>query len=74
MPTLTINDVTLNYEEKGTGETIVFTHGASWNQQQWQPQVDELSDSYHTVTWDVRGHGYSTIPPVKWMHANLAAI
>ncbi|MBM7837222.1 pimeloyl-ACP methyl ester carboxylesterase [Alkalihalobacillus xiaoxiensis] len=65
MPTLTFNDVELHYEERGTGETIVFTHGASWDQHQWQPQVNALSNSYHTVTWDVRGHGRSTLPAGK---------
>jgi 3-oxoadipate enol-lactonase len=63
MPELMRDDKTrLYYEVQGEGETVVFTHGASWNHQQWRPQVEYFSASYQTVVWDVRGHGYSTLP------------
>lgn len=53
------------YEVVGEGETIVFTHGASWDHAQWQPQIRYFSKSYQTITWDVRGHGKSTLPDGK---------
>ena len=56
------NGVSLFYEVKGEGKPIVFTHGASWNHKQWQPQVEEFSKTYKTIVWDVRGHGYSSLP------------
>lgn len=65
MPTVRINNVDLFYEVKGAGEAIVFTHGASWDHKQWQPQIDALSDSYKTICWDVRGHGQSSLPEGK---------
>ncbi|WP_054708252.1 alpha/beta hydrolase [Bacillus sp. JCM 19041] len=65
MPTVRINNVDLFYEVKGTGEAIVFTHGASWDHRQWQPQIEALSNSYKTICWDVRGHGQSSLPEGK---------
>lgn len=65
MPKVKINNVELYYEEKGSGEVIVFTHGASWDHRQWKPQIDELAKKYKTITWDVRGHGKSSLPKGK---------
>lgn len=56
------NGVTLFYEVKGEGTPIIFTHGASWNHEQWEKQVNFFSKEYQVITWDVRGHGYSTLP------------
>ncbi|MFS0726264.1 alpha/beta fold hydrolase [Paenibacillus sp. 1P07SE] len=55
-------DTVFFYEVSGEGEPIIFTHGASWNHEQWQEQVAFLKSSYKLVTWDVRGHGRSTLP------------
>lgn len=59
------NHARLFYETRGEGRPIVFTHGASWNHKMWKPQVDYFSRSYHTLAWDVRGHGYSSLPEGK---------
>lgn len=65
MAKVKINNVELYYEVKGSGDAIVFTHGASWDHRQWKPQVEELSKHYKTITWDVRGHGKSSLPRGK---------
>lgn len=65
MPVVKINNVELQYEVKGFGEALLFTHGASWDHRQWKPQVEELSKHYKTITWDVRGHGKSSLPKGK---------
>lgn len=62
MPKFTSNNVKLYYEVKGDGKPIVFTHGASWNHKQWKPQVEYFAKFYKTIVWDVRGHGYSSLP------------
>ncbi|WP_096435294.1 alpha/beta fold hydrolase [Alteribacter populi] len=59
MPFYYGKNVRLYYEDNGEGEPIVFTHGASWNHQLWDPQVEEFSKAYRVITWDVRGHGKS---------------
>lgn len=63
MPFIELDDVKLYYEEYGKGESIVFTHGNSMYQGQWEPQVAELSKKYRVILWDVRGHGNSSLPP-----------
>ncbi|MGG3284180.1 alpha/beta fold hydrolase [Paenibacillus solani] len=65
MPIFKGRDVDLYYEVKGEGKPLVFTHGASWDHEQWQPQVDFFSRRYQTVVWDVRGHGLSSLPDGK---------
>ena len=68
IPKCTINNVELYYETKGKGEPLIFTHGASWDHKQWDKQVDYFSEHYQTITWDVRGHGSSSLPKGK-VHA-----
>lgn len=65
IPKCTINNVDLFYEIKGEGEPLIFTHGASWDHKQWDKQVDYFSQYYQTITWDVRGHGGSSLPKGK---------
>jgi 3-oxoadipate enol-lactonase len=62
MPICEVNNVKLYYEVKGAGKQIIFTHGHSLYHKQWEPQVEHFSKSYQTIVWDVRGHGYSTLP------------
>ncbi len=52
----------LFYQVAGDGFPLIFTHGASWNHKQWQKQIDFFKDKYTVVAWDVRGHGYSSLP------------
>lgn len=62
MPEFSSNGATLFYEVSGNGYPIIFSHGASWNHFQWKEQVNCFKDNYKVITWDVRGHGYSTLP------------
>jgi 3-oxoadipate enol-lactonase len=62
MPELLSNEAKLYYDVRGEGFPIIFTHGASWNHLQWKKQVEFFKDKFKVITWDVRGHGYSTLP------------
>lgn len=62
MPEFKSNEATLFYQVSGDGLPIIFTHGASWNHYQWNSQVEFLKNYYKIITWDVRGHGYSSLP------------
>ncbi len=63
MPTFESNGATIYYEVAGEGLPLIFTHGASWNHLQWIKQVAYFKDRCQVITWDVRGHGYSSLPP-----------
>lgn len=62
MPEFNRKGVTLFYEVFGEGAPIIFTHGASWNHYQWNNQVEHFKRYFKVSTWDVRGHGHSTLP------------
>lgn len=53
----------LYYEERGSGEALVFLHGASWDLHQWDRQAEHFAGRYRVVTMDARGHGRSSLPP-----------
>ena len=41
----------------GNDPSIVFVHGAMFTRKMWLPQQRRLSDEYHTVSFDLPGHG-----------------
>jgi pimeloyl-ACP methyl ester carboxylesterase len=53
----------LHIEARGRGPAVVFTHGFGRTGDTWMPQVDDLAGDHHVVTWDMRGHGRSEVPP-----------
>jgi branched-chain amino acid transport system permease protein len=61
MPTITVNDVELYYEERDTGtEPILFAHGFLLSSKMWQDlYVARLPEHYHAYAIDMRGHGRS---------------
>lgn len=65
MTILKLNDANIYYEEHGNGPAIIFTHGHSMFHEQWKSQVNHFSQFYRTIIWDVRGHGYSSLPEGK---------
>ncbi len=40
----------------------------------WQSQMDALSDRYHVVAWDMRGHGRSDAPSDPALYTHEASI
>lgn len=48
----------------GSGQAVVFTHGAGVDHSMFDPQVTALAEQgYRVVVWDLRGHGFSTLQP-----------
>lgn len=62
MPKHCRGNTSLFYNITGNGPPIIFTHGASWDHKQWVKQVDFFKNSHKVITWDVRGHGSSSLP------------
>ena len=50
------------YQQQGSGRPLLFIHGWCMSCQVWQLQ-QTLADQYRVVTFDLRGHGRSTVPP-----------
>ncbi len=63
MPSLTVNNVKINYIEQGAGdETIIFVHGLGGATGHWKGVLERLPEEYHAYTLDLRGHGQSEKP------------
>src|SRR5512140_2884000 len=56
MSTKDINGTTLYYEEAGNGPAMLFIHGMAGFAGVWSDQMARLSDTFHTVAYDRRGH------------------
>ena len=40
-------------------DTIVFLHGLGTTRTGWEPQLEDLSDTWRCVAWDMPGYGAS---------------
>ena len=62
MPFIKINDISLYYEEHGSGtETIVFAHGLLWSSRMFDKQIALLKKTYRCITFDFRVQGQTEI-------------
>ncbi|MGW0432815.1 alpha/beta fold hydrolase [Micromonospora sp. NPDC003197] len=66
MSAVTIGDVTLGYDDEGSGEPLVLVHGHPFNRSMWAPQVETFARlGWRVITPDLRGYGESTVVPGK---------
>jgi pimeloyl-ACP methyl ester carboxylesterase len=73
MPNLSVNGVTLYYEEYGAGpETICFAHGLLWDGWMFHDQIAVLQDRYRCIAFDFRGQGRSEIADAGYDMDTLA--
>ncbi len=54
MPTAQVNGVALFYEQKGTGQPVIFVHGILCDYKGWDGQTDALSSRYTTLAYSRR--------------------
>ena len=52
-------DITLQYEEKGSGEPFILLHENGENGTYFEHQIAYFSDRYRVIALDTRGHGQS---------------
>jgi pimeloyl-ACP methyl ester carboxylesterase len=45
------------YEEAGSGQPLLFVHGAFVDGRMWEPQFAAFARRYRVVRYDLRGHG-----------------
>ncbi|WHY96532.1 alpha/beta fold hydrolase [Peribacillus simplex] len=65
MPMLNVDGISLYYSVKGNGVPIVFIHPPVLTSVNFQYQMEELSEEFKVITFDIRGHGksqYSRLP------------
>jgi pimeloyl-ACP methyl ester carboxylesterase len=65
MPTAAVNGLEIHYEVRGEGRPglpLVLTHGFASASEFWRPEIAPLAETRPLVTYDVRGHGKTTVP------------
>jgi pimeloyl-ACP methyl ester carboxylesterase len=61
MPHIDRNGVKVYYEDHGSGQPVLLSHGYSATSQMWRGQCDAFP-GYRLITWDMRGHGQTDSP------------
>ncbi|MDE6672605.1 MAG: alpha/beta hydrolase [Ruminococcus sp.] len=62
----TVNNIRINYEQKGSGDLIVLLHGWGSNIKLFANLIELLSRKYTVVAMDMPGFGESQEPPSAW--------
>lgn len=52
----------IHFESHGHGEPILLTHGFGATTRMWDEQIEEFTDRYRLLAWDLPGHGGSAPP------------
>jgi pimeloyl-ACP methyl ester carboxylesterase len=73
MSVLPVKGVELNYIRTGNGADVVLVHGLASSLGFWYPRIVlPLRHFYRVTAYDLRGHGYSNMPPSGYTHMNMA--
>lgn len=56
-----INGLSVFLEGNSKDQSIIFLHGFPYDHTMWKTQIDELSEIYFCVTYDIRGLGESPV-------------
>ena len=67
-----VGDVTLYYEEQGTGDAVLLLHGGIMDHQSWGNQIPVLAEHFRVIAPDTRGHGRSTDSEEPFRYATFA--
>jgi pimeloyl-ACP methyl ester carboxylesterase len=63
----------LHYQRAGHGPDLVMIHGLSGNLAVWHLKILPLLwDRFRILTYDLRGHGYSDMPPTGYSPTDMA--
>ena len=74
MPFLDRDGIRIYFEQSGTGPAVLLTHGYSASARMWRSQIQALSDRYHLIAWDMRGHDRSDYPDDPALYSHEATV
>ena len=54
-----VNASPVAWREAGEGQLVLFLHGLGGSRIAWEPQLEDLSDRWRCLAWDLPGYGES---------------
>jgi pimeloyl-ACP methyl ester carboxylesterase len=74
MPKLNANGISFHFQQNGEGPDIVLIHGVTGDLSIWFlcEAMGVLGQSFRVTAYDLRGHGYSDVPPDGYTSADQA--
>jgi len=68
------NGINIHYQRTGQGSDLVMIHGLTGNLAVWHLKiVGAFRNEFRITTYDLRGHGYSDMPPTGYTTGVMAA-
>jgi len=75
MPYADVNGAQLWYEERGSGDAVVFLHAGLLDSRQWERQLETFGERYRAIAYDTRGYGRSPAPTEPYrLHEDLLGL
>jgi pimeloyl-ACP methyl ester carboxylesterase len=62
MPQLTVSDISLHYQESGSGTPVLLIHGHPFDCTSWTPQLTTTFPGFRLIAPDLRNFGRTTSP------------
>ena len=74
MPKIKANNLTFHIQQAGQGPDVILIHGITGDLSIWflSNAMSELSKTHRVTAFDLRGHGYSDVPPSGYTSADQA--
>ena len=67
------NGIQLHYQQHGQGPDVVLVHGVTSDLSYWLlTVVPRLAERHRVTVYDLRGHGYSDVPPAGYTSRDMA--
>ncbi len=74
MPKIQANGLNFHYQQAGEGPDVLLIHGVTGDLSIWFlcQAMGVLARSFRVTAYDLRGHGYSDVPPSGYTSADQA--
>jgi pimeloyl-ACP methyl ester carboxylesterase len=74
MPKMKVNGLTFHVQQAGEGPDVILIHGVTGDLSIWFlcKAMTELAKTHRVTAFDLRGHGYSDVPPAGYTSADHA--
>ena len=74
MPRIKVGGLTFHVQHAGSGPDVVLIHGLTGDLSIWYlcRAMESLATRYRVTAFDLRGHGYTDVPPSGYTSADMA--